>query len=541
MSANPEILDNPIAAAAIQYAQQGQSVIPVSRDTKKPLLPAWRDYQDKPASIEQVRQWFTRDYRGANVALITGVVSGVSVVDCDSEEAIALATAKGIGQGPSVRTGRGQHFYFQGSAARNFQKRDDLPGIDFRGHGGYVVAPPSIHASGRRYEWVNKDAALEPLPEWVLPAAAPVAAPRRDLVQLAAPARQGERNNRLVQLAGTLAARGIELEAAIELALGWNARSCIPPDGESSVVSTVRSVYAAEARNHPDRHPEAPLPLRILRAADLRERLMKLYDEGRRPGVATGWRSLDRHYTVRKGEVTLFTGIPSHGKTTFLDALITNLAKREEWRFLFLSPENLPEERHLAGLTEKFVGRPFGVGPSARMSKEQLAQSMVLMEACFSWIDSHGAVLSVNAILEAAAAEAERDRLDVLVLDPWNELDHQRAANLTETEYISDALSRIRRFARLHHIAVFLVAHPTKLQRDKNGEYPVPTPYDISGSAHWRNKADNCITVWRDLRDDETPVQIHVQKIRFREVGHIGLVELRFDKLTGRYSEIEEA
>ena len=78
----------------------------------------------------------------------------------------------------------------------------------------------------------------------------------------------------------------------------------------------------------------------------------------------------------------------------------------------------------------------------------------------------------------------------------------------------------------------------TKIIDNKgNATYPVPTPYDISGSAHWRNKADNCVTVWRDLNLNNDLVEIHVQKIRFKENGQPGKVTLRFDRVTGCFSE----
>lgn len=85
---------------------------------------------------------------------------------------------------------------------------------------------------------------------------------------------------------------------------------------------------------------------------------------------------------------------------------------------------------------------------------------------------------------------------------------------------------------------MWIVAHPTKMYKDSDGKYPIPTPYDIAGSAHFRNKADNCITVWRDLLDEERAVEIHIQKIRFREVGKVGKAELHYDVTTGRYSNV---
>jgi twinkle protein len=110
---------------------------------------------------------------------------------------------------------------------------------------------------------------------------------------------------------------------------------------------------------------------------------------------------------------------------------------------------------------------------------------------------------------------------------------------MTETEYISQSLTKVRRFARENDVHVWLVAHPTKLRRQENGSYPVPTPYDISGSAHWRNKADNALAVWRDTSEFNNPiVQIHIQKIRFKEIGQPGMVELRYNRINGTYREV---
>jgi twinkle protein len=86
------------------------------------------------------------------------------------------------------------------------------------------------------------------------------------------------------------------------------------------------------------------------------------------------------------------------------------------------------------------------------------------------------------------------------------------------------------------------VAHPAKMQKNKDGTLPVPTPHDVSGSAHFWNKADNCITVWRDLSDyKRQQVDVHVQKVRFKHIGRIGVAEIMYDRVTGRYSEKLEA
>ena len=144
--------------------------------------------------------------------------------------------------------------------------------------------------------------------------------------------------------------------------------------------------------------------------------------------------------------------------------------------------------------------------------------------------------LTIQGLLQTAKRLVARHGIRGLLIDPWNEFEHSRGTH-SETEYISSSLTQIRRFARAHGVHVWLVAHPQKLYRKDDGSYPVPTPYDISGSAHWRNKADNAITVWRDEQNTEAPVKIFVQKIRFREVGRIGLVELHWNVVNGRYED----
>lgn len=266
--------------------------------------------------------------------------------------------------------------------------------------------------------------------------------------------------------------------------------------------------------------------------------IVKLYDEGHKGGVDPGWESLKQYYTVRPGEWTLVTGIPSHGKSEFVDALMVNLTRNHAWKFGIYSPENQPLERHAAKLIEKFSGVPFANGPRMRIERKKLEADIYMLDPFFNFIlPGDEQDQTIDTILELTKVLVFRKGIKGLVIDPWNEIEHNRPQNMTETEYISLTLTKIRRFARSHDIHIWVVAHPTKLIKDKNGNYPVPTPYDVSGSAHWRNKADNCLAVWRDLQNPNSPVQVHIQKIRFRENGKVGMVELNYDFITGRYTE----
>lgn len=287
-----------------------------------------------------------------------------------------------------------------------------------------------------------------------------------------------------------------------------------------------------------------PIPVRgIFDVDDVEDKLDELYYKGLRKGYSTGFESLDEYYTVVPGQWTVVTGIPGHGKSNVLDSIMVNLAKNDDWRFGIFSPENQPIARHFANIMEKYVGSPFDIGRHGRITEEQKEDGKKWLKEHFSIIlPEEDANWSVDGVLELAKVLVYRKGMKGLVIDPWNELDHSRPNNQTETEYVSSVLTKIRQFARNYDVHVWLVAHPAKLYKDKDGKYPVPTPYDISGSAHYRNKADNALTVWRNVgHDDQTVSDVHVQKIRFKEVGKVGLCSLRCDPISSCfYDDIDQ-
>lgn len=263
--------------------------------------------------------------------------------------------------------------------------------------------------------------------------------------------------------------------------------------------------------------------------------VVELYFKGLTRGLSTGWDTVDLYWTVEAGQLTVVTGTPGHGKSEWLDALMLNLATEHEWRFAVCSPENFPVEGHIAKLLEKLIGRPFRVGPSDRMTPTDVAHGLEWLHDRMTFIVPSDQ-LSIPQVLERAAVLVRRVGIRGLVIDPFNEFDHTRPPGQTETEYIGHTLTTLRQWARKWQVHVWLVAHPQKLYRREDGSYPVPTPWDINGSANFRNKADNCLTVWRDENEPDSPVQIHVQKVRHKHIGHVGMAELLWERRTGRYT-----
>jgi twinkle protein len=277
----------------------------------------------------------------------------------------------------------------------------------------------------------------------------------------------------------------------------------------------------------------------IVTPADLIGDVLDIYREGLQGGLSTGWPSVDAHYAVVPGLWTVVTGYPGSGKSEWVDALCLNLAEMHNWRFAFYSPENQPQQLHLAKIMEKRMGKPFFDGPTQRMSSNEILECTEWLQKRFAFIKQTEGPKSIEEILKICWGWLNHSgRTDPagIVIDPWNELDHHQPAGLTESQYISKSLQTIRHFARNNNCHIWLVAHP-KLVAKEDGKRPVPTLSDISGGAMWWNKADFGIAVHRDQSENNNDTQIHIQKVRFKHMGKQGMVILKWERVTGQYSE----
>lgn len=281
----------------------------------------------------------------------------------------------------------------------------------------------------------------------------------------------------------------------------------------------------------------APFPVAgIARFSDYSDAIWTYYrDGGLSRGLTTGWPTIDEHFRICPGSLNIVTGIPSSGKSEWLDQLMLFACVEHDWRWAVYSPENQPPPFHFQKLAEKFSRKAMFPGWGRQMTACDVQQCLDYFSEKMQFITLDCGILTIDDILAKVKVCVVRDRINGFLLDPYNEVEHARPAGMTETEYVSMFLSKVRNFGRTHNVTMFVVAHPTKLQKGDDGRYPVPTPYDISGSAHWRNKADNCIAVWRSCQEGDNSVQIHVQKIRDKNIGKVGCVVLYWQRSTGYF------
>lgn len=241
---------------------------------------------------------------------------------------------------------------------------------------------------------------------------------------------------------------------------------------------------------------------------------------------------LDDNFALTPGTFSVITGWAGHGKTSLLVAMLANLLK-EGVSMALGSFETMPrpilQRRMRAALHNVAEGAPEAnrQGPADDLLRRKFQ------------IISHSprddeTELNIDYIIELAKIAVMRDGIRLLVLDPWNEIEHKREGNETETEYVSRAIRMLKRFAKNYECAVWLVAHPRKPSSDGNPK--APSLYDLAGSAHFANKADYGLVVHRDDLSS-SDVTVTVCKVRMGLPGHVGRMTLTFDPLTSSYQD----
>ncbi|WP_455223416.1 bifunctional DNA primase/polymerase [Kaarinaea lacus] len=242
--------------AALQYAQYHWSVIPVRAYEKRPLI-KWQEFQQRCASVSEITEWYQR-WTNANVGIVTGIISGIVVLDIDSahggdNSVLGWEQQHGpLPQTVEVKTGGGgRHLYFKHPGGLVHNKVGLAPGIDLRGDGGCVVAPPSMHPSGNTYVWLKGhepgEIAIAELPTWLLKmvtgkgkSVGHSLSYWRQLVHQGVV--EGERNSTIASLAGHLFWHGVDADVVQDLLLCWNRIRCQPPLDDDEVVQTVLSI-----------------------------------------------------------------------------------------------------------------------------------------------------------------------------------------------------------------------------------------------------------------------------------------------------------
>lgn len=277
---------------------------------------------------------------------------------------------------------------------------------------------------------------------------------------------------------------------------------------------------------------------------DLYDDIMKLYDNGLPETIFPKDKSfgdLKDIFSVMRGHLVVGTGIPSHGKSNFTDWYVLNLIKDYNIKGSWFSPEHHPMELHQTNFIQKFYGRPFFADSEGieKVTKDDILKYKDWAnEKIYLTAPDKAESPTWDWLIGKFKEQMYSYGIDIFVIDAFNKVLFDKAGN--RLELISETLTKLTSFAQQNNVIIFLIAHPTKMQKNDQGVYNCPTLYDVSGSADFRNQTHDGFSIYRTFADDETNAEDGTEfinmKTKFGFQGKIGeKVVFNYHKPSGRY------
>lgn len=280
-----------------------------------------------------------------------------------------------------------------------------------------------------------------------------------------------------------------------------------------------------------------PVPIDgIVESQSIENDILDFYRNGYPKGTKIGIEGIDDHLQLMEGQFTTVTGAPGHGKSEFIDYIMATMAIKSNWKWAICSFENTPASLHATKIAEKIAGKAFDyrIDPNNRMSKGDLDLIVPFIRSNFFFYNTNECDVTIDGIIEKASELVARKGINGLLIDPWNYIQHDIPIGTSETNYISNMLSKIKLAAMKLGIHIIIIAHPAKLQKiPGTKKYEIPTMYSISGSAHFNNKTDNGLCVYRDF--ETGVVEVYVQKVRYSWLGSLAGIQYKYNTFTRQY------
>lgn len=563
-------MSNPdnIRRAIEGWYKRGVHVVPlilgVGEDGRK--KPTFREPWDQCSSKEEALRRLELLGDGCNaLAIKTGPVNDLFVLDIDrgkgkdgfkTLEKFGISIPKTALAVQTPSTGLQIYFRFPPALTGYSQRQDvfgDNSGLDIRGEGGIVFAPPTVFEGGAyvRFERESRK-------EWYQPPEAlihvllsyPLAKEYVDRMDGAISGNGG--HDKTWHVVMTLAEGfGLHPELVWRLMERYN-QKCQPPWGYKDLRHKVDDAMKRVSPTDKGRLTDDYIggtPIHdiieaenakldpswgILTSESALAEVWNLYHGKIDEPKTTGWDSVDSILRVKKRQFMVVTGVPGMGKSVFVNNLCVNLAATYGWRSVVFSPENTHGE-YLKEIAEIWMQRPI-----ASMSPDEIRDAM-------GWCDRHLRYLA-NEEFTPDQMLAKFDHLyegwgvDVCVIDPWNYVNSDEQETLRSGGYTwtNNQLKKLVKFTRERDVLLIVVAHPKKLEalvtnkQEIKRKYPVPELYDISGTACWNDRADLGVVIHRDPYAKDGVTEVHTKKIKKRQLGEPGVAFLRFKKDCGR-------
>ena len=245
---------------------------------------------------------------------------------------------------------------------------------------------------------------------------------------------------------------------------------------------------------------------------DIEADLLDFVHNGFKPGYQVGLENFDRIFSTYTSQFISVTGIPSSGKSDFVDQMCIGYNRNYGWKTAFASPENKPNFLHAHKLIRKtWEGMP----TKDDVGTDKWKQVTEHINDNYFFIDMDRYTL--EDVLRKGAELVKRKGIKCLVIDPFNKIRDVDCKTEDVNRYTMEYLTKIETFAKKYDVLVMVVAHPTKMYRDKEGKIEEPTMYSIKGGGEWYDASYHGLLVHRDY--EAQTVKVKVLKVKFQNLG----------------------
>ena len=248
---------------------------------------------------------------------------------------------------------------------------------------------------------------------------------------------------------------------------------------------------------------------------DIEGEITDFVENGFKKGYQVGLQNFDEIFSTYTGQFITVTGIPSSGKSDFVDQMVVGYNQNYQWKTAFASPENAPTFLHAHKLMRK-VWQDMPQKSDIGGAKWQSIAKHV--NENFFFIDMERYTL--ESVLKKGAELVKRKGIKCLVIDPFNKVRDVNCKTEDVNRYTMEYLTKIEIFAKKYDVLVIVVAHPTKMYKDKDGKIEEPTMYNIKGGGEWYDASYHGLLIHRDY--DNKTVKAKVLKVKFQNLGENG-------------------
>ena len=263
-------------------------------------------------------------------------------------------------------------------------------------------------------------------------------------------------------------------------------------------------------------HASSQVPLEgVTTLYDIHDEVKEFVTNGFKPGFQIGLKNFDNIFSTYTGQFITVTGIPSSGKSDFVDQMVVGYNNMYGWKTAFASPENQPTYLHAHKLMRKTWQDMPSVGD---IGSDKWLEVTRKVNDNYFFIDMERYTL--ESVLKKGAELVKRKGIKCLVIDPYNKVRDVNAVSDDVNRYTMDYLAKIETFAKKYDVLVFIVAHPTKMYKGQDGKIEEPTMYNIKGGGEWYDASYHGLLVHRDYVAKTTKVK--VLKVKFQNLGENG-------------------